>query len=80
MAHETHFEDGSEITNYLATAYAEGFEESGYPKDTVRAWSYLCGTGLGFKLQGFFGRTITQLQEEGYMDVEGTVNWEMFNF
>jgi len=77
--HETKFEDDSEITSYLATGYAEGFEEASCPKDVIRAWSYLCGTRIGYGLQGWFGRAITNLIEQGIMDENGTVDWEQYD-
>jgi hypothetical protein len=73
--YETTFEDGSLITDYLAVAYAEGFEECSL-RDKVKAWSYLCGTRLGFSLQGFFGRSIAHYIEQHVMSSEGAVDWE----
>jgi hypothetical protein len=77
--YETEFEDGTEITSYLATAYAEGFCEGdgASQKDQIKAWSYLCGTRIGYSLQGFFGRTITNLIDQNVMDENGVVNWEV---
>lgn len=81
MSYETHFEDGTEITPYLATAYAEGFceGENASTKDQIRAWSYLCGTKVGYSLQGWFGRHIAHMIENNYITKEGTVNWEYVN-
>lgn len=81
MAHETHFADGTEITSYLATAYAEGFceGENANAKDIIRAWSYLCGTKIGYKLQGWFGKTITGLIEHEILSEDGTVDWDNIN-
>jgi hypothetical protein len=78
MAYETKFENDTEITPYLASAYAEGFceGEDASPRDTVRAWSYLCGTRIGYSLQGWYGRTITNLIEIGVMTEDGTIDWE----
>ena len=53
-----------EMTNYLATGLAEGFEE-GTEKETITAWQYLHDTGLAYKLQGWFGRTARNLIEQG---------------
>lgn len=79
--YETKFEDGTEITSYLATAYAEGFceGEDASLKDRIKAWSYLCGTKIGYSLQGFFGRTITNLIDRGILDVNGVVDWDAVN-
>jgi len=55
------------LTPYLASAYAEGFcEGEGASQDEqLSAWQYLIDTGLCWKLQGFYGRTATNLIEEG---------------
>ena len=81
MAHETHFTDGTEITPYLASAYAEGFcEGDGTSQiDQIKAWSYLCGTKIGYSLQGFYGRNIINMIENDYMDKDGTVDWDYVN-
>jgi hypothetical protein len=75
MAHETKFSNGVEITSYLATAYAEGFceGEGASGADQIRAWSYLCGTKVGFSLQGWFGRRIVELIDNEVLDKDGTV-------
>jgi hypothetical protein len=70
--HSTTFTDGTPITPYQATAYAEGFEE-GSNKDQLHAWSYLIGTKLCYSLQGFFGRTARTLIEEGIFAEDGTI-------
>jgi hypothetical protein len=76
---ETKFEDGTEITNYLATAYAEGFceGENASAEDQLRAWSYLIKTGMAWLLQGCFGRTAATLIEQGYISREGVINWDV---
>lgn len=78
MAYETHFTDGTSITPYLASAYAEGFceGEDATLKDQIKAWSYLCGTKIGYSLQGWYGRNIVNLIEADIFDDDGTVNWE----
>jgi hypothetical protein len=75
MSYETKFENGENITQYLAVAYAEGFEESSHI-DKVKAWSYLIGTRIAYTLQGWFGRNATTMIEEGYFNSDGTVNWD----
>jgi hypothetical protein len=74
---ETQFTDGTEINSYLATAYAEGFEQPEHPFDVMRAWSYLIGTKLAYSLQGWFGRTAQSLISANVVDEEGVVNWEL---
>jgi hypothetical protein len=78
MAHETHFTDGTEITPYLATAYAEGFCEGDGAShtDQIKAWSFLCGTRFEYLLQGWFGRQIKSFIQHQYMINDGTVNWD----
>jgi hypothetical protein len=69
----TEFTDGSKIDSYLAVAYAEGFQEPPTKDDELRAWSYLCGTKLGYSLQGWFGRSIHRMIESGILDTDGTI-------
>jgi len=75
IKYATVFTDGTEITPYLATAYAEGFcEGDGVSREDIfKAWSYLCGTKLGYSLQGFFGRSIEALIDMGYLSNEGEI-------
>jgi hypothetical protein len=75
---ETKFENGTIITSYMATGLAEGFEETDEPKDILRAWSYLIGTRLAYSLQGWFGRSAESLIEQGLIDREGIVNWDLY--
>lgn len=77
--HETHFTDGTEIDSYLAAAYAEGFcEGDGASEiDILKAWSYVCGTGLYKGLQGFFGRTVNALIDSDIMNSKGVLNVEL---
>lgn len=77
--YETKFTDNTDITDYLATGYAEGFEQAPNEKDLVKAWSYLIGTKLAFSLQGFFGRQAQSLIDNNIIDNEGIVNWEEIN-
>lgn len=74
---ETTFEDGIEITNYLATAYAEGFCEGDGASavDQLRAWAWLIKTGNAFLLQGFFGRNAASLIERDIINRDGIINW-----
>ena len=37
-------------------------------EELIQAWQYLVDTGLAYKLQGWFGRTATQLIEEGIIN------------
>lgn len=57
------------MTQYLATAYAEGFceGENASEEEQLTAWQYLHDTGLAYKLQGWFGRTAQELINAGYI-------------
>jgi len=85
IPYETKFEDGSEITDYLAVGVAEGFEETNAKsdeeatRDTIKAWSYICGKDLWRTLQGYFGRSVHNLINEGVLDNSGKVNWDLVN-
>jgi hypothetical protein len=79
MAHETKFQDGANITDYMATGIAEGFEEASCNEDVVKAWSYLIGTGLAYKLQGWFGRNANTIIDTGMINADGTVDWDKVN-
>jgi hypothetical protein len=76
---ETNFSNGTEITSYLATAYAEGFceGEDANMGDQLKAWSYLIGTKLAFSLQGCFGRRANVLISQGIISMAGVVDWEL---
>ena len=51
--------------SYTAVAIAEGFEEAESEEQVIAAWQYLIDTGMCWSLQGFFGRTASQLIEDG---------------
>ena len=70
--HATKFSDGTPITSYLATGYAEGFEEAS-DEDQLLAWGYLIATGLCWSLRGWFGRTASSLIENGVISKSGKV-------
>ena len=53
------------MDNYTATGLAEGFIEADNEEQIIEAWQYLHDTGLAYKLQGWFGRTATDLIEQG---------------
>ena len=58
------------MTPYLATAIAEGFCEGEDASEEVQieAWQYLVDTSLAWSLQGWFGRTATELIEQGIIN------------
>jgi hypothetical protein len=53
------------MDNYTATGLAEGFIEADNEEQIIEAWQYLHDTGLAYQLQGWFGRTATDLIEQG---------------
>ena len=53
------------MTQYEAVGIAEGFIECDSEEQVIEAWQYLHDTKLGYQLQGFFGRTLKQLLDEG---------------
>jgi hypothetical protein len=53
------------MDNYMAVGIAEGFIEAESEEQVIEAWQYLHDTKLGYQLQGFFGRTLNQLLNEG---------------
>jgi hypothetical protein len=58
------------MTPYLACAYAEGFceGEGASDEDVLIAWQFIADTGLWNKLQGFYGRTVNNLQKQGVIE------------
>ena len=67
-----------EWTSYLATAYAEGFceGEDATAEEQIEAWAVLIKTKLCYSLQGWFGRTASDMLEKSFIDEEGNINWE----
>lgn len=55
------------LTPYMASAIAEGFceGENASRDQQIDAWQYLHDTRLAYSLQGWYGRTATQLIEQG---------------
>jgi hypothetical protein len=68
-----------EWTSYLATAYAEGFceGEDSTLEEQMEGWACLIKTGMCWSLQGFFGRTASQLLDSGFIEKNGTINWDV---
>ena len=59
----------SKMDDYKAVAIAEGFWGCDTnQEEQIEAWQYLHDTRLAYKLQGWFGRTVTQLIEEGIIN------------
>lgn len=68
-----------EWTSYLATAYTEGFceGENSTLEEQMEGWACLIKTGVCWSLQGFFGRTASQLLDSGFIEKDGTINWDV---
>lgn len=58
------------LTPYMATAIAEGFceGEGASEHEQLCAWQYLHDTKIAYSLQGFFGRTVKGLIENGVIE------------
>ena len=57
-----------EMTDFQATGIVEGFLDAQSEEHVLQAWQYLHSTGLAYKLQGWFGRTVTSMIEEGIIN------------
>lgn len=53
------------MDNFTAVGIAEGFVDAENEDQVIEAWQHLHDTGLAYRLQGWFGRTATQLIEQG---------------
>lgn len=55
------------MDNYTAVSIAEGFceGENATKEQQIEAWQHLIDTGRAWALQGWFGRTATDLIEQG---------------
>ena len=61
------------MNNFTATGLAEGFIEAESEEQVIKAWQHLVDTGLVWSLQGWFGRTATQLIEQGIIKAKGEI-------
>ena len=55
------------LSSYDAVGLAEGFVE-GTEEEVIEAWQYLVNTGLAWQLQGWFGRTASDLINAGIIN------------
>ena len=59
------------MTDYMAVGIAEGFEEAKDENQVIEAWQHIYDKRLHLNLQGWFGRTMADLIEAGYIDTNG---------
>jgi hypothetical protein len=55
------------INTFNAVGIAEGFIEADSEEQVLEAWQYLVDSGIVWQLQGWFGRTATDLIERGFI-------------
>ena len=53
---------------YTATGIAEGWIQTDDEDKVIDAWQYLHDSGLAYQLQGWFGRTATDLINQGIIN------------
>jgi hypothetical protein len=58
------------MDQFNAVGIAEGFIEAKSQEQVLEAWQFLVNTGLAWQLQGWFGRTATQLIERGLINAK----------
>ena len=65
-----------ELTPYVACSIAEGFceGEDASEKEQLIAWQWISDRGLWKQLQGFYGRTIHALIENGAIKTPKVIN------
>lgn len=62
----------TKLSIYRATLIAEGVEQPDNDEQYIEAWQLLIDTGTVWKLQGWFGRTATNLIAEGICTMKTT--------
>jgi len=53
------------MDTFTATLIAEGEQEPENEKEYLEAWQHLLNTGICWQLQGWFGRTVQTLLDNG---------------
>jgi len=54
----------------MAVGIAEGFEEAESEAQVLEAWQHIYDKKLYLNLQGWFGRTLKDLIDEGYINTD----------
>lgn len=67
------------MDSFTAVGIAEGLIESDSFEQTLSAWATIAHTGIHRSLQGFFGRTLEAIVEQGLVDWEGNIFPEKAN-
>ena len=56
------------LDSYTVCAIAEGFDGQAHSQtEILTAWQWLADTGLCWRLQGWYGRTVVALIEQGFI-------------
>jgi len=58
------------MTDYMAIGIAEGFEQAESEDQVLEAWQHIYDKKLHLNLQGWFGRTLRDLIDAGYINTE----------
>ena len=58
------------MTDYMAIGVAEGFEEAESEEQVIAAWQHIYDKKLYLNLQGWFGRTVKDLIDAGYIKTD----------
>lgn len=56
------------MDDYTAVGIAEGFVDADDEEQVLAAWQHIYNNKLHYGLQGFFGRTIEHLLEQGLIE------------
>lgn len=57
------------MDSYTACSIAEGFcSDEPTEKEFIEAWQFLVDTGLAWSLQGWYGRTASDLIQQGIIN------------
>lgn len=63
---------------YTACSIVEGFDGEEHDATTqLKAWAYLIKTKQYLSLQGWYGRSGTELIRSGYISETGRINWRL---